>query len=347
MSLHETPTESPERLAYYDRIRGDNLAPLWQVFSTLITKEPKSDCRAHIWRYEMLRDRLMEAGNLISAKEAERRVLILENPGFAGEARITTSLFSGLQLVLPGEVAPAHRHSQSALRFIVEGSGGQTAVDGERTIMEEGDFVITPPWSWHDHGNDSDAPMIWLDGLDIPLVRFFDTSFAEGYPADEQPITIPDGDSGARYGANMLPVDYRSSSPVSPLFAYPYARTREALETMKQRDEWDPCHGLKMLYTNPNDGGHAMPTIGAFIQLIPKGFTSKRYRSTDATVFVCVEGEGKTRIGRTHLEWGPRDIFVAPSWHPVVHEARAESVLFSFSDRPVQEKLGLWREKRG
>jgi len=130
MPLHETPTESPERLAYYDRIRGDNLAPLWQAFSTLITKEPKSDCRAHIWRYEMLRDRLMEAGNLISAKEAERRVLILENLGFAGEARITTSLFSGLQLVLPGEVAPAHQHSQSALRFIVDGSGGQTAVDG-------------------------------------------------------------------------------------------------------------------------------------------------------------------------------------------------------------------------
>jgi gentisate 1,2-dioxygenase len=347
MPLHETPTESPERLTYYDRIRGDNLAPLWQVFSTLITTEPKSDCRSHIWRYKMLRDRLMEASNLISAKEAERRVLILENPGFAGEARITTSLFSGGQLVLPGEVAPAHRHSQSALRFIVEGSGGQTAVDGERTIMEEGDFVITPPWSWHDHGNDSDAPMIWLDGLDIPLVRFFDTSFAEGYSADEQPITTPDGDSGARYGANILPVDYRSSSPVSPLFAYSYARTREALEAMKQRDEWDPCHGLKMRYTNPNDGGHAMPTIGAFIQLLPKGFTSKRYRLTDATVFVCVEGKSKTWIGRTYLEWGPRDIIVAPSWHPVVHEASAESVLFSFPDRPVQEKLGLWRENRG
>ena len=175
MPLHETPTESPERLTCYDRIRGDNLAPLWQVFSTLITTEPKSDCRSHIWRYKMLRDRLMEASNLISAKEAERQVLILENPGFAGEARITTSLFSGGQLVLPGEVAPAHRHSQSALRFIVEGSGDQTAVDGERTIMEEGDFVITPPWSWHDHGNDSDAPMIWLDGLNISLVRLFDT----------------------------------------------------------------------------------------------------------------------------------------------------------------------------
>ena len=255
----------------------------------------------------MLQDRLIEAGNRISAKEAKHRVLISENPRFAGEARITTSLFSGLQLVLPGELPPAHRHSQPALPFIVKGSGGQRAVDGERTIMEEGDFVITPP--------------------------------------GRGTITAPDGDSGARYGANMLPVDYRSSSPVSPLFAYPYARTREALEAMKQRDEWDPR--LEMRYTNSNDGGHTMPTIGAFIQLLPKGFTSKRYQSTDATVFVCVKGKGKTRIGRTDLEWGPHDIFVAPSWHPVVHEASAESVLFSCSDRPVQEKLGLWRESRG
>lgn len=347
MSMNETPSESPERLEFYDRIRDDNLAPLWQVFSSLITKEPKSNCQAHLWSYKLLRKRLLEAGDLISAKEAERRVLILENPGFAGEARITTSLFSGLQLVLPGEVAPAHRHSQSALRFIMEGSGGQTAVDGERTLMEEGDFVITPPWSWHDHGNESDEPMIWLDGLDIPLVRFFDASFAESYPDDEQPITAPDGDSGARYGANMMPVDYRSASPVSPLFAYPYARTRDALETMKQNDAWDPCHGLKMRYTNPNDGGHAMPTIGAFIQLLPAGFTTRRYRATDATVFVCVEGRGKSRIGRTHFEWGPRDIFVVPSWQPVVHEAIKETVLFSFSDKPVQEKLALWREKRG
>lgn len=345
--MHQDPEETPQRLAYYDRIRKDNLAPLWQVFNTLITKHPKSECRAHLWDYATLRERLLEAGDLISAKEAERRVLILENPGFVDQARITTSLFSGLQLVLPGEVAPAHRHSQSALRFIVEGSGGQTAVDGERTIMAEGDFIITPPWSWHDHGNETDTPIIWLDGLDIPLVRFFDASFAEGYPEDQQPIKTPEGDSGARYGANLLPVDYRSSSPISPLFTYPYARTREALENMRQSEKWDPCHGLKMRYANPNDGGHAMPTIGAFIQLLPAGFKTRRYRATDATVFVCVEGKGKTQIGRQSIDWGPRDIFVMPSWHSVVHEAAEDSVLFSFSDRPVQEKLALWREKRG
>ena len=140
----------------------------------------------------------MQAGGLITAKEAERRVLILENPGLHGQTSITHSLFAGLQLIMPGEVAPAHRHSQSALRFIIEGHGAYTAVEGERTMMEPGDFVITPSWTWHDHGNDTDQPMVWLDGLDIPIVRLFDASFAEPANADSQTVTRPEGDSLAR-----------------------------------------------------------------------------------------------------------------------------------------------------
>ena len=172
-------------------------------------------------------------------------------------------------------------------------------------------------------------------------------SSAEGYPEEEQPITVPDGDSNARFDTNLLPVDYQSTSPVSPLFAYLCARTREALEVMREREEWDPCHGLKMRYANPNNGGHTMPTIGAFVQLLLKRLETRRYRATDATVFVCVEGAGTSKIGRRTFDWGPRDIFAAPSWQPVVHKTTADSVLFSFSDRPVQEKLALWQEKRG
>lgn len=345
--MAEPAKGTPERRAYYERIGAQNLTPLWSVMSGLITPEPRSGCRPHLWHWAPARAALMEAGGLITAREAERRVLILENPGLRGQSRITTSLYAGLQLVLPGEVAPAHRHSQTALRFVMEGSGAHTTVDGERTYMEVGDFVITPPGAWHDHGNTSDAPMIWLDGLDIPLVQFLDASFAEAYPEDEQPQTRPPGDSFARYGANLVPVDHRPPGPASPIFNYPYARTREALEAMRRRQEWDPCHGLKMRYVNPNDGGYAMPTIAAFVQLLPRGFETARYRCTDATVFVCVEGAGRSRIADAVLEWGPKDIFVAPSWAWTSHEAQADSVLFSYSDRAVQQKLGLWREDRG
>ena len=172
--------KTAEREAFYRKIDGENLTALWNVMGDLITPEPKSACRPYLWRFDAIRAHMMEAGRLITAKEAERRVLILENPGLRGQSKATTSLYAGIQLVMPGEVAPAHRHSQSALRFILEGKGAHTAVDGERTKMQPGDFVITPSMTWHDHGNETDEPMFWLDGLDIPLVQFFDASFAEG-----------------------------------------------------------------------------------------------------------------------------------------------------------------------
>ena len=205
----EAVTKTPEREAFYKKIDGENLTALWTVMSDLITPEPKSACRPHLWKFDVIRDYMTEAGKLITAKEAERRVLVLENPGLRGQSKITTSLYAGVQMVVPGDVAPAHRHSQSALRFVLEGKGAHTAVDGERTAMEPGDFIITPSMTWHDHSNETDQPMFWLDGLDIPLVQFFDCSFAEGSNEDQQTITRPAGDSFARYGHNLLPVDVK------------------------------------------------------------------------------------------------------------------------------------------
>lgn len=339
--------DTPERRAFYEAIDQEGLSPLWMNLSALITSEPKSACQPFLWRFDTIRSRMMEAGGLITAKEAERRVLVLENPGLRGQSKVTTSLYAGVQLVLPGEVAPAHRHSQSALRFVLEGKGAYTAVDGERTSMSPGDFVITPAWTWHDHGNGTDEPMFWLDGLDIPVVQFLDASFAERLGEDVQPISRNTGDAHARYGRNMLPVDMAGQRTTSPIFNYPYAETREALERMKQQDEWAPCHGLKLRYTNPVTGDYAMPTIGAFIQMVPKGFGTRRYRSTDATVFAPIEGRGRSRVGDQVFEWSARDLFVVPSWAPVSHEADEDAVLFSYSDRPIQQKLGLWRQDRG
>ncbi len=339
--------ETPELKEFYTRLPAHSLAPLWTVLSSLITPTPQSRCRPAIWHYSQIRPLVMESGELITAMQAERRVLILENPGLPGESRITETLYAGLQLILPGEIAPAHRHTQSALRFIVEGGGAFTAVDGEKTIMEEGDFVITPSWAWHDHGNESDLPMVWLDGLDIPLVKSLDASFFEKYPDDVFPQTRPEGDALARYGSGLLPDGYDEVSKTSPVFNYPYARTRDALDLMRVTDQWDPCHGLKSRYVNPVTGDYAMPTMATNMQLLPKGFETEKYRSTDAAVFSVTEGSGFSRVGETKLEWSRRDTFVVPSWVEVQHFATEDSYLFSFSDRPVQEKLGLWRELRG
>lgn len=339
-------TGNNARRDFYERIGGLSMAPLWETLHQLVPPQPAPKYRAAHWDYAAVRPYLMESGALITAKEAVRRVLILENPALRGTACITPSLYAGLQLILPGEVAPSHRHTQSALRFIVEGEGAFTAVDGERTTMREGDFVITPSWTWHDHGNDSAGPMVWLDGLDIPMVAMFNAGFAENGAEDAQELSRPEGYSAARYASGLLPVDWKPGRRAAPVFNYPYARTREALDLMLRSGPPDPCHGAKLRYVNPATGGAPIPTMGTFMQLLPKGFATAPYRATDGTVFSVVEGEGESRIGEEVFRWRRRDHFVVPSWAAVTHRAESDAVLFSFSDRPVQEALDLWREDR-
>src|SRR5262245_49085452 len=336
---------SAEMKALYARLGEKNTAPLWEVLGEIVTPQPRARCVAAVWRYADVRALLMEAGALISARDAERRVLVLENPALRGASQITPTLYAGVQLVMPGETAPTHRHSASALRFVLEsGEGAYTAVDGERAMMRAGDFILTPSWTYHDHGNPSDAPAIWLDGLDIPIVNMFSASFAEHHPDDLQPVTRAEGDALARYGASLLPVEFTPDRR-SPLLSYPYARSRDALDRLAKNGPIDPTHGVKLQYVNPATGGYPMPTIAAFLQLLPAGFETKPYRSTDGTIFCAAEGEGRTSIGGETISWGPRDIFVVPSWARVTHTADSEAVLFSFSDRPAQKALGLWREQ--
>ncbi len=335
----------------YAEMAPQHLYPLWEVLHALVTPEPTSPVQPHLWHYDTARAHLLRAGDLITAAQAERRVLILENPGMPGSSAVTTSLYAGLQLILPGEVAPCHRHTQCALRFVMEGGGAFTALDGEKAIMQPFDLVLTPNWQWHDHGNTSDRPMIWLDGLDIPTVRFYAASFAERLPdgAMAHPETAPPGDTQARYGRNLRPFGGTSAArrPAElPLFHYPYAEWRESLAAMARAGDPDPHLGHALEFVNPADGGPVMPTIAAHVRLLPKGFRTQPRRSTDATVFVVVEGSGTARIGETALALGPRDLFVLPAWATLELDAAADLVLFAYSDAAAQRKLGLWREAR-
>lgn len=170
------------RQQYYQHISGQNLTPLWESLHHTVPQTPNANCAPAYWNYQEIRPLLMESGNVIGAKEAIRRVLVLENPALRGQSSITATLYAGLQLILPGEVAPSHRHNQSALRFIVEGKGAFTAVDGERTPMHTGDFILTPQWRWHDHGNPGSEPVVWLDGLDLPLVNLWAVGLRKTIP---------------------------------------------------------------------------------------------------------------------------------------------------------------------
>ncbi len=314
------PEIAVERREFYQRLDAKSTAPLWEVLGRIIPPEPQPSCVPALWHYQELRPLLMEAGKLITAREAERRVLVLENPGVRGASRITQSIYAGLQLVMPGEVTSVHRHTATAIRFILEGEGAYTAVNGERATMHPGDFILTPSWTSHDHGNPSDKPVVWLDGLDVPIVNLFDTSFASPAPEDDDAVDSP----------NLV-------------FAYPYSISREALERERTAGTIDPRHGFRIQYLDPR--GYPMLTMAAFLQLLPTGFRGKVFRSTDATVYCAVEGRGLSHIGGQVFEWREHDVFVVPSWCPVWHEAEEQSVLFSFSDRTAQKALGLWREE--
>ena len=351
MALAENPSDPKHnvqvaRQAYYDRISKYDMAPLWEKLKQLVANEPRTQCAPAIWRFRDVKAMVMESAELISAKEAERRVLVLENPALRGQSRITQTLYAGLQLIMPGEVAPAHRHTASAIRFIVDGAGAYTSVEGERTYMSPGDFVLTANWTAHDHGNTSDKPMIWLDVLDLPTINFYESMFSEHLDEETQPVGHADGDSLAFFGSGVLPDGAHVAARHSPIVNYTYgaAHAGPILERMRRAGEIDRRHGARVRYANPVTGGWVMPTMGAQLALLPAGFAGESYRATDGTIFVCVEGEGATRIGDKEFAWSPGDAFVAPPWLRYAHDAVVESVLFSISDRPAQEALGIWRE---
>src|SRR6266699_2801618 len=225
--MFSKPEITAEREEFYHRLKTKSAAPLWQVLSDIVLPQPRSGCVPALWRYEEMRPFLMESGELITAEEAERRVLMIENPGLRGLPQITQSLYAGLQLVLPGEVTATHRHAAAALRFVIEGEGAYTSVDGTKITMHPGDFILTPSWTYHDHGNPTGVPVVWMDGLDIPVVNMLDSSFAEHYPGGTQGVYRTDGDSAVSFS---------------------YSRTRETLDRLAVDGAADAWHGFRTHY---------------------------------------------------------------------------------------------------
>jgi len=311
---------SSDLARFSKEISALGLKPLWERVMRL---KAGTAAQAAIWRWKDTRPLLMRACELITAKQAERRVLMLENPALAGTTFATPTLFAGLQAILPGEIAATHRHTPNALRFIVEGEGAYTAVDGQRIPMHPGDFVVTPGWSWHDHGNAGATPVIWLDGLDTAFANLFGAHFREDTPEEPQSVSKAPGAS----------------------LSYPYERTREALEALSKKGGPHPSHGWKLRYTNAATGGDAFPTMAAFMQRLPKGFAGRDYRCTDGAVYCVVEGRGSVAIGTVRYEFAPHDVFVVPSWETHRFSAANDCMIFSYSDRAAQEALGFWREE--
>lgn len=326
----------PKPGTYYDRVSARHVLPLWVDTAQYVPIEPAPPYDPALWKYDDIRPLLIEAADVVTPEEASRRVLVLQNPALSGFQGTTRSLYACLQLILPGEQAPEHRHTQSALRLVLEGEGGITTVDGGRVKMMPGDFIITPSWAWHGHTHEGDGPMIWLDGLDNGQMAQLDTTFFE---RDRPEASDTGGTGRSADGA-----DPQTPAAAGRILRYPYDRARENLEILRDVTEANPSHGYRMEYLDPADGGPAMPTMTTMLMLLERGFSGRPYRSTDGTIFTVLEGEGETTIGGRTFEWRRHDVFVVPSWVEYEHRAATDAVLFSFSDRVVQQKLGVWRE---
>src|SRR6266700_1551171 len=235
---------SPEVLdEYYAQLRAQYVTPVW--IGGGISIEPQSKAVAYLWHWRDLRPQAMRAAELVGTQQAERRVLRLTNPELPG-ASASNTLVANIQIVMPGEIARAHRHSAAALRLIIEGGGGYTVVNGERVPMFPGDLVLTPNWTWHDHANDTGAPMIWLDGLDTPLVRMLEAGFYEQYDEEAQPVGDGADPSMAKYGAGGLRPAWEQAPAArySPLWHYPLSQARAALERLAADGTGGPFDGV-------------------------------------------------------------------------------------------------------
>lgn len=332
--------------AFRELIGQDNMTPLWEVLRGLTPREPKQVDDPVVWRAGTIRHNMQMACEVISAEDAERRVLVLENPARRGQSRATSSLYAGIQMILPGEVAPSHRHTASALRLILSGQGGFTTVRGEKVLMGPGDFVITPSDVYHDHGAEGDEPVMWLDGLDVPIVQLLNAGFSADDPQSRQSLTRPTGDANARFASGLRPVNDQAAGPISPLFHYPYTRTRAALEQLANAEGWDDCDGIKLMFTNPTNGLSPIRSMGAFMQMFPAGFDGRPVRETDGAVCCVVEGSLRVRVGDECFTAQKDDVFVVPGWAWRSFATDESCVLFSFSDRPLQEHLGFWRSEK-
>ena len=297
-----------------------------------------------LWKWADVRESLLRAGEVISLEQSERRVVRLVNPGLNDRPFATHTLQISFQYVKPGENARAHRHTPAALRFVVEGNGAYTTVNGQKCVMEPGDLILTPKLSWHDHSNDSTAPMLWLDGLDFPLVTALHQVMQERYPERRQPLEKSSEAVMDKLGASL-----RHGVPLADFFHYKWRDTEQTLLALAgssaARDRYD---GYLLEYRNPLTGGPTMTTIQCALQLLPAGDETASHRHTSTSIYHVFRGEGATQIGERRFDWRQGDSFVVPLWYPHRHlnsSSSKEAILFSMSDAPVLKALDLYREE--
>lgn len=348
----DSPQHQTKLAELYRDFDQAGMTPLWRTREGLMPFTPEPKAVAHRWRWAELHPLAARSAELVPVgRGGERRAIGLANPGLPGGPYATPTLWAAIQYLAPRENAPEHRHTQSAFRFVLEGEGVWTVVDGDPVAMRRGDLLLTPGWHFHGHQNVSDAPMAWLDGLDIPLVSTLDQGFFEFGPDVVRDTSTPDRSRGERLwgGPGLTPVSQAGQArPSSPLMAYRWRHTDAALtaqlelETEGHSGVLEPGHAA-IRFTNPTSGGDALTTIRTEMHRIRAGTTTRTSRTTASSVWQVFNGAGVMIVGEHSYELEHGDVIAVPSWHEVTIDAASNLDLFTFSDAPVMDKLSLLR----
>lgn len=335
--LEDLPTD------YREALTRQNLVPLWPSLRAVLPPgKPRPRTRATHWSYEALRPLLLQAGELTPIEKAERRVLVLANPGHGLEKmQASAAMYLGMQLLLPGEWAPAHRHTPNAVRMVVEGEGAWSTVDGEKCPMHRGDLILTPTGLWHEHGHDGDEPVVWLDVLDLPLVHYMEASYH--VDGGRQSVSPQHGERAyARGGVVPTPV-FERSRKAYPMLRYPWADARAALESLAA--DQPGLEAVQVTYVNPETGGHAENILGFYALMLRPGQTLKLPVRSPATVFHVIEGGATVQVEDQHFQLAPADTCCAPGYTAVTLANASSSrpaFLFIADETPLHQKLGVF-----
>ncbi|NMG42908.1 cupin domain-containing protein [Aromatoleum toluvorans] len=330
-------------LAYRESLGAQNLVPLWPSLRAVLPPgTPSRRTKPVMWSYEALRPLLMQAGELTPIEKAERRVLVLANPGHGLEKmQASAAMYLGMQLLLPGEWAPSHKHTPNAVRMIVEGEGAYTTVDGEKCPMSRGDLILTPTGLWHEHGHDGKDPVVWLDVLDLPLVYYTETSYAvEG---KEQAVIGTCLERSYARGVVPSPVFSRGSSRQYPMLRYPWADARAALLSLAETQP--AIEAVQVAYVNPENGGDCQNILGFSALMLRPGETLNLPARSPAMVFHLIEGGAEVAVEDQSFTLSPADTCCAPGYTPVTLKNRSASepaFIFVADESPLHKKLGVY-----
>jgi gentisate 1,2-dioxygenase len=328
---------------YVDALKAQNLVPLWPSLRALLPPlKPRPKTRATAWSYESLRPLLMRAGELTPIEKAERRVLVLANPGFGGDSmQASSAIYLGMQLLLPGEWAPSHRHTPNAVRMVVEGEGAWTTVDGQKCPMSRGDLILTPTGLWHEHGHDGDHPVVWLDVLDLPLVHYLEASY---HINGERQATQPGRGDRAYSRAGLVPTPvFERSKKAYPLLRYPWANTRAALEALAE--DQPALDAVQVTYCNPETGGHAENILGFHALMLRPGQVLQLPARSPAAVYHCIEGGAVAAAAEQRFTLGEADTCCVPGYTPLTlsnASAGRPAFIFIADETPLHQKLGVY-----